>query len=148
MNPAAELATRESASAGLLRRVGLKLTHSRLLTVRCLQQYAAQGEHATVERLYRALLESGSRVSLGTIYRTLAALARAGLVKRRHFADAPTAFELVDAGEHHHIVDARLGAVVEFSDALIEQRLMALAAERGYQYLGCELTLYVRSAES
>jgi len=128
----------------LLGALGLKLTRPRIRVLEQLLAHARKGGHIAAEQIYVALGKDGESVSLGTIYRTLALLETHKIVTRQRFHQGATVYELVKAHTHHHMIDPANREIIEFSDPLIETRLRALASERGYRYLGSELTVYIQ----
>lgn len=123
-----------------LRRVGLKVTVPRLKILQILEQAAAR--HSSAEDVYRTLLASGEDVGLATVYRVLTQFEAAGLVKRHHFEEGYSVFEL-NQGEHHdHMVCVKCNRVDEFVDTVIEQRQEAIAKKLGYQITDHNLTIY------
>lgn len=124
-----------------LRRVGLKVTSPRLKILQILEQQAC-GRHLSAEDVYRTLLAAGDDVGLATVYRVLTQFEAAGLVKRHHFEEGHSVFEL-NQGEHHdHLVCVKCGHVDEFVDELIEKRQQAVAEKAGFQMTDHSLTIY------
>lgn len=66
----------------------------------------------------------------------------AGLVKRHHFENGISVFELCDGSHHDHLVCTKCGGVEEFYDDTIEQRQELIAKEKGYQISDHSLTIY------
>ncbi len=65
--------------------------------------------HPTAEQIYRAVNRTDPRASLATVYKSLHALERAGLVRELTLGQA-VRFEY-NAGPHHHFVCERCGRV-------------------------------------
>ncbi len=74
-------------------------------------------------------------------------LRAAGLVTRHHFETGHSVFELAKGEHHDHMVCVSSGAVVEFTDSVIEQRQREIAHEYGYELIDHSLVLYVRKKE-
>ena len=53
-------------------------------------------------------------------------------------------FELAKGDHHDHMVCVGSGDVIEFTDAVIEQRQHEIAEEHGYELVDHSLVLYVR----
>ena len=124
-----------------LRRVGLKVTSPRLKIMQILEQQSAT-RHLSAEDVYRMLLAAGDDVGLATVYRVLTQFEEAGLVKRHHFEEGHSVFEL-NQGEHHdHLVCVKCGQVDEFVDEVIENRQRAVAETAGFQMTDHSLTIY------
>ena len=123
-----------------LRRVGLKVTGPRVRILEILEQ--ASGKHLSAEDIYRTFLDLGEDVGLATVYRVLTQFEAAGLVKRHHFEEGHSVYEL-DQGVHHdHLVCVKCGRVDEFLDDLIEKRQEEVAKQIGYQITDHSLTIY------
>ena len=125
-----------------LRKAGLKVTLPR---VKILQQLeSADGQHMSVEDIYRALLESGEDVALPTIYRALEKFEQAGLVESHKFEDGPAVYELAPDEHHDHMFCVDTNEVIEFVDPEIEKRQKMIAEKHGYELVDHTLVLYVR----
>jgi Fur family ferric uptake transcriptional regulator len=123
-----------------IRQAGLKVTTPRLRILQILEQ--APMHHMSAEDVYKALLESEEDVGLATVYRVLTQFETAGLVKRQHFADGYSVFEL-NQGEHHdHLVCVKCARVDEFVDEVIEQRQRVVAEKAGYRITDHNLIIY------
>jgi Fur family transcriptional regulator, ferric uptake regulator len=122
-----------------IKRAGLKVTGARLKIMELLRTTA---RHMSAEEVYSTLHSAGEDVGLATVYRVLTQFEAAGLVKRRHFAEGHSVFE-IDQGEHHdHLVCVKCGRVEEFVDDAIEQRQAAIVKKMGYQMTDHTLTIY------
>lgn len=131
-----------------LRKAGLKITLPRVKILQILESTALGARHLSAEDVYDALRDAGEDVGLATVYRVLTQFEAAGLVTRHHFETGHSVFEL-SKGEHHdHMVCVASGEVLEFNDAIIEQRQREIANERGYELVDHSLVLYVRRKEN
>lgn len=125
-----------------LRKVGLKVTHPRVLILEILAN--ASPRHMTAEDIYRELKDREEDIGLATVYRVLTQFEAAGLILKHNFEGGQAVFEL-DRGEHHdHMVDVESGKVIEFSDPEIERIQHEIAAAHGYVIEDHSLVLYVR----
>ncbi len=130
-----------------LRRAGLKITLPRIKILQILESSELGSLHLSAEDVYRALLAAGEEVGLATVYRVLTQFETAGLVTRHHFETGHSVFELAKGEHHDHMVCVASGEVVEFTDAVIEQRQREIASEYGYELIDHSLVLYVRKIE-
>lgn len=127
-----------------LRQAGLKATHPRRKILAILQTHSDQ--HLSAEDIHRLLLKNDTAIGLATVYRVLTQFEAAGLVSRNHFEGGHARYEL-DQGEHHdHVVCISCGLICEFSDPLIEQRQLEIAAKLGFELAAHSLILYGRCA--
>ena len=126
-----------------LRKVGLKVTHPRMLILELLEQKNAQ-HHLSAEDIYRQLLEHGDEIGLATVYRVLTQFEAAGLVLKHNFEGGQAVYELDRGGHHDHMVDVDTGKIIEFESAEIEKLQREIAAKHGYILEEHSLVLYVR----
>jgi len=107
-----------------------------------LEQEQMTARHLSAEDVYRMLLATGDDVGLATVYRVLTQFEEAGLVKRHHFEEGHSVFELNQGIHHDHLVCVKCGHVDEFVDELIEKRQQAVAKKAGFQMTDHNLTIY------
>jgi Fur family ferric uptake transcriptional regulator len=130
-----------------LRKAGLKITLPRVKILQILEASDDGPQHMSAEDVYRALLAAGDDVGLATVYRVLTQFESAGLVTRHHFETGHSVFELATGKHHDHMVCVSSGEVLEFTDAVIEQRQREIAKEHGYDLIDHSLVLYVRKKD-
>ncbi len=123
-----------------LRDAGLKVTVPRVKILELLETSVRR--HMSAEDVYRALLNQGEDVGLATVYRVLTQFEAAGMVERHHFEGGHSVFELKDNTHHDHIVCTGCGKVVEFEDAVIEERQRQVAESLGFRLTEHSLNLY------
>ncbi|CAA0096891.1 Ferric uptake regulation protein [Halioglobus japonicus] len=131
-----------------LRKAGLKITLPRVKILQILESSGDGPQHMSAEDVYRALLAAGEDVGLATVYRVLTQFETAGLVTRHNFETGHSVFELATGEHHDHMVCVSSGEVVEFTDAVIEQRQREIAKEHGFELMDHSLVLYVRKKET
>ncbi|MFT3802799.1 MAG: ferric iron uptake transcriptional regulator [Burkholderiaceae bacterium] len=125
-----------------LKRLGLKATLPRLLILRVFEQ--SHQRHLSTEDVYRQMLHQGHDVGLATVYRVLAQLQQAGLLKHARFESGKAFYELDDGQHHDHLVCTHCGRVIEFHDDTIERRQKLAASALGFAVVEHSLTLYGR----
>lgn len=123
-----------------LKEAGLKITLPRLKILQIFEQSTLR--HLSAEEIYTALADMGEEVGLATVYRVLAQFEAAGLIHRHHFDSEHSVFELNKDEHHDHVVCIKCRCVVEFFDALIEERQAKIAKEAGFQMTDHALTIY------
>ena len=102
---------------GGLREAGVRITAARRAVVDAL---VAADEHVTADDLAARVAASHPDVHLSTVYRTLDALERLGVVTHVHFGHGRAVYHLSDR-LHHHAVCEECGAVIELpSDVLVD----------------------------
>jgi len=83
------------------------------------------------------------RIAPATIYRALDLLVEAGLVRRLCLGERRAEYEVLLGRRHHdHLCCARCGALLEFYDRRLEERLAELTEELGYLPQRHALTVY------
>jgi len=91
-------------------------------------------EHLSVDQIVRQLRQSGQPVGLATVYRTLEALVRSGVVRAHDFGEGFRRFEPVPERAHHeHLICTRCGRVEEFDSDRLERMLPIIADEYGFE---------------
>jgi Fe2+ or Zn2+ uptake regulation protein len=93
----------DEPAADQLRGAGLRVTAPRTAVLIA----ARAGNHATVETIAQGARERIGSISTQAVYDVLAALARAGLVRRIEPAGSPARFETRVGDNHHHVVCRR-----------------------------------------
>ena len=116
-----------------LKNLGLKATLARLWVLDIFRHGADR--HLAAEEVYR---------HLATVYRVLAQLEQAGLLRHQRFAAGKAVYELDDGEHHDHLICTRCGLVQEFHDAVIEQRQKLLARSHGFAIVEHSHILYGR----
>ena len=108
-----------------------------------IEQFIRLDTHIDAEMLYQHFNESGKKVGLATIYRTLTLLEQAKLVEQRSFADGRTLYELNTPNEHHdHLVCIECKKVIEFENQEIEDLQIKVAEKHGFKLTNHRLDLY------
>nr|VFJ86430.1 MAG: Fur family transcriptional regulator, ferric uptake regulator [Candidatus Kentron sp. H]VFJ88303.1 MAG: Fur family transcriptional regulator, ferric uptake regulator [Candidatus Kentron sp. H]VFJ95522.1 MAG: Fur family transcriptional regulator, ferric uptake regulator [Candidatus Kentron sp. H] len=123
-----------------LKKVGLRTTLPRIRILQILEENAQP--HMTAENVYKALLEAGEDIGIGTVYRVLTQFESAGLINRHYFEGAQSVFEL-DQGIHHdHLLCVKCGRIEEFMDDTIEERQRLIAEQFGFTMTDHSLHIY------
>lgn len=114
-----------------MRTLGIRLTQPRR---RILAALAASDRPLSSEET-SARIKAGS-VDLVTVYRTLTALERAGLVRRHDLGDGFRRYELTDSVEHHHhyVRCQECGQVEAFAGCDFD-RIFRNLEHRGYRMI-------------
>ena len=123
-----------------LKKAGLKVTLPRLKILEILQKPELQ--HISAEDLYKKLIEVGEEIGLATVYRVLNQFDDAGIITRHHFESGKSVFELSSQEHHDHLVCLDCGKVIEFSDAMIEDRQKEIAKQYNLRLTNHSLYLY------
>ncbi|GAA5074768.1 Fur family ferric uptake transcriptional regulator [Thermocatellispora tengchongensis] len=92
-----------------LRAAGLRVTAARLAIMKTVRE----GDHLEVEAVHRRVRERVGHVSLQAVYDALAALHKAGLLRKIEPMGSPARYEARVGDNHHHLVCRRCGAVTD-----------------------------------
>lgn len=102
-----------------IRRKGLRRTGQRDLIIK---SAFSKDEHFTAEELFERVRKSSSNISRATVYRTLALLVEADLLREIDLGDNQTTYDpnFLDKPSHNHLVCIDCGRVVEFEDPHVD----------------------------
>ncbi len=100
------------------------------------QYIFAQHNHFDAEQLIDDMKRAGFRVSRATVYRTLAKLVDAGLLRRLELG--PRMFYEHDYGypQHEHMYCQKCGKVIEFPSAAMDNIIRDVCQEHNFQTNG------------
>lgn len=112
----------------LLRARGQRLTLARRAL---LEELASADSHLTAEELTSRVCSRVGQVHQATIYRSLDALERAGLVEHVHLGHGRAVYHLAD-NLHQHLVCEGCGMVAEAPDNLFSEVQHRLLATHGF----------------
>ena len=103
----------------------------------------AQDCCVAAQEIHQALLASGERVGLASVYRVLDALVGTRLVQRIDLGDGVARFEPVrdSTAHHHHIVCDDCGRIEPFADQRLERVLRDVEQSSGYDVAGHDIVL-------
>lgn len=101
------------------------------------------GTHLSAEEVHHQLLQSGSRVSLATIYRTLRLLVEMDFLQELELSEGGRRFELAshEHPDHHHLVCIRCGRTEEFESEPVIVAGNSAAEGMGFQLIECVLNV-------
>jgi Fur family transcriptional regulator, ferric uptake regulator len=117
-----------------LETAGLRATKPR---IRILEALAAESSALTAQELHIKLRSRGGSPGLSTVYRTLHALAEAGVLDGFQ-KGSERAFRYCSEKHHHHIVCDSCGKVEEVDAAEVERWVSRIARRRGFRVTGHE----------
>lgn len=118
-----------SEAAPMLAQAELRPTRQRMVVVEAL---ARSEKPVTAQGLHAQLSRDGYGPGLATVYRTLQALAHAGLARTFAAREGEQAYKLCEPEHHHHLICDRCGSVVEIPSCEVESWATAVAAKRGF----------------
>jgi len=118
---------------------GMRMTEQRRVIARILE---AAEDHPDTEELYNRASKVDARISISTVYRTVALFEDAGIIERHDFGDGRARYEPSPEAHHDHLIDMKTGRVIEFHSAEIEALQEAVAKKLGYRLVDHRLELY------
>ena len=130
--------------AAALRRVGLRVTASRLAVLTAL---AAGAPHASVDAVVSAVRERLGDGSAQTVYNVLRTFTDVGLVRRIEPAGRPGLYELRVGDNHHHMVCRRCDAIADVDCAVGDTPCLTAADDAGYEIEEAEVIYWGRCPE-
>jgi Fe2+ or Zn2+ uptake regulation protein len=105
--------------------------------------------HPSVEELYATVRRELPTLSLATVYKTLEALARIGVVRRVSRAGARSRWD-TGLESHHHLVCIECGRVSDVTDARLDAvrgRAAVLAGRHGFRASGHVVEIFGHCAQ-
>ena len=99
-------------------------------------------DHPDTEELYNRASKIDPRISISTVYRTVALFEDAGIIERHDFKDGRARYEPAPDNHHDHLIDMKTGQVIEFRNEEIEALQDAIARKLGYRLVDHRLELY------
>jgi Fe2+ or Zn2+ uptake regulation protein len=122
----------------ILKVAGKRITSQRALIL----QIIRQGEgHLDADEIYRQARAIQPRLSLSTVYRTIKALKKPGLVEELHFDDSHHHYEMKSTSKHHHLICLGCGKVVEFQYPLARYVSRDVPEAKDFEIVDAELHL-------
>ena len=120
---------------------GLKYTKQREVLLRTLYN---NNKHFTPEALHTEIKAKFPELNVGiaTVYRTLNLLEDSGMATSISFGAQGKKFELANKPHHDHLICKSCNKIIEFQDATIERKQLAVAKEHGFTLTGHMMQLY------
>jgi Fe2+ or Zn2+ uptake regulation protein len=117
---------------------GRRVTRQRRLVMQVLQENPG---HLEVEAVYSLAKARNPKISLATVYRTLAVLKEIGLVKDHALGESHAHFEAAPEKPHYHFTCLKCGQVIEFDAPQVKQVAQSLSEREGLQVTDVHLFL-------
>ncbi len=115
---------------------GMRATNQRALLLEVIRR----GEgHLDADEIYRQARETQPRISLSTVYRSLQAFKKLGLVEEVHFDETHHHYEVKPVTEHHHLVCVGCGRVIEFRYPLARYVKRNLVEAKDFEIISTEI---------
>ena len=107
-----------------------------------LQAVAAEPRPVSAQDLHAHLRSAGESAGLATVYRTLQALADAGVLRTFQTPTGEVAYKVCEPGHHHHLICTRCGRVEEIPSCEVEDWAAAVAKRRGFSVSSHQADIY------
>jgi len=130
--------TQEGHLTKALHASGRRLTRQRRLVMEVLEESRGHLDAETIHDLVKA---RDPRISLATVYRTLAVLKEMRLVEEHRLGEEHGHYEAVREGPHYHFTCLSCGKVIEFDAPLVTQVEQELSEREGVRVIGAHLHL-------
>ncbi|MDN5744302.1 MAG: transcriptional repressor [Nocardioidaceae bacterium] len=108
---------------------GLRPTKQRRAITEALRQAT---DFQSAQEIHDALRQTGDKVGLATVYRTLQAMAEAEEVDIRPNAAGETTYRRCSPSHHHHLICRACGRTVEITGPAVEKWARAVADEHRF----------------
>lgn len=131
-----------TANRAALKTAGLRITSQRSLIMDIIHR-----GHLDADEIYRQARQKDSHLSLSTVYRSLQAFKKLGLVEELHFDDTHHHYEVKPADEHHHLVCLGCGKVIEFRHPLSRYLKRSIPESRNFDITETEIRMAGYCAE-
>ena len=127
-----------------LHKDGKRLTPQRLKVLNLFETIGA-GIHLSADEVHEKLIQSSSKVSLATIYRTLKLLVQMALLHELELSEGGHRYELLsnETAGHHHLICMRCGRTEEFENEEVLEAGKVAAKINGFKLI--ESSLNVRA---
>lgn len=122
-----------------LKEAGLRLTPQRLLIYQTLLQ---SKQHPTAQELFETIKDELPSLSQATVYNTLQALVRVGLIQEIGEAGDGTVHYDADLTPHVNLICTRCHRVDDFFDVPLKSVAQQVAGQSGYQIQGARVAYY------
>ncbi len=107
-----------------------------------LQAVAAEERPVSAQDLHSRLRRRGESAGLATVYRTLQALADAGVLRTFSTPTGEVAYKVCEPGHHHHLICTRCGRVEEIPSCEVEDWATSVAKRRGFTVSSHQADIY------
>jgi Fur family ferric uptake transcriptional regulator len=121
-----------------LRTARKRITPQRRLVLNIL---AEADRHLDAHDIYERGRRQDERLSLSTVYRTLAVLKETGVIRELHLDQDHHHYELDDKDDHSHLVCLSCGRVVEVESAPFAEAAMMVGRAHGFEIASAQVEL-------
>ncbi len=98
-------------------------------------------EHPYALWVFQKAQERTSKISLGTVYRTLELLVREGKINKFYDTSAVARFD-GNPSPHHHLICKICGRIIDWCDEDLNKRLEEIGKENKFKEITSEIFIY------
>jgi Fur family transcriptional regulator, peroxide stress response regulator len=117
-----------------LSEAGLKATSQRIAIYDALLRL---GDHPKAEQVYEQVHQQHPSLSLGTVYKTLDTLVKAGLIRKVFTQEDCMRYD-ADTSSHNHIYCTNTGEIVDYYDEELETLIKDFLAKKNIRNLSIQ----------
>jgi len=117
---------------------GMRVTSQRALILGVIRRGLG---HLDADEIYCQVRKKEPRLSLSTVYRSLQAFKKMGLVEEAHFDESHHHYELRQTREHHHLVCLGCGQVIEFHHPISSYVMKNVAEAKDFEVVDTEFCM-------
>lgn len=141
MSPEERVEDAMSAFHERLQDAGLKSTRQRDTIVEC---FFRLDKHITADELLDVVREEQPRIGYATVYRTLKLLVEQDMALPKDFGDGQTRYDPIhdQDPQHDHLICVDCRKILEFTDEVVNERLLNLAVDMDYEVRRKRIELY------
>lgn len=134
----------QAAFQSAIKDKNLRMTHQRQLIMRVLED---SREHLDAENIFDLVRQQDPRISLATVYRTLALFKELGLVNEHKLGEDHSHFETAQEVPHYHFTCLKCRKIIEFNVPELEETVIPLLESQGLQITEIHLIISGTCAE-
>ncbi|MGB9857630.1 MAG: Fur family transcriptional regulator [Dictyoglomaceae bacterium] len=98
-------------------------------------------EHPDALWIFQRAQEMTSKISLGTVYRTLDLLVREGKINKFYDTNAVARFD-GDTTPHHHLICRSCGKILDWSDESLDEKVKEIGERTNFKDISYEIFIY------
>ena len=126
-----------------LAKEGHRLTTPRQAIIKLV---APRQDHFSAQEVWDEARSQFRGIGRATVFRTLDLLTELGVLNRVHIGEGCHRFTVCETTHHHHLMCIECGAVTPLEARSIEQQILRMAGEAGFELLTHHLELVGRCA--
>ncbi|PMQ02246.1 MAG: transcriptional repressor [Dictyoglomus sp. NZ13-RE01] len=98
-------------------------------------------EHPDALWVFQKAQEMGTKISLGTVYRTLELLAKEGKAKKFYDTHAVARYD-GDVSPHHHLICKVCGKIIDWENNDLDKMILEIGSKSNFKDISYEVIIY------